>query len=143
MPKEEQIRASIDNIDAEVLKDTLAILLSQNTPSQPVQKNEVQSNYKNFAQAILDLKKKYKFPELNHFTTEADLVYVQAGDRRVLLTDREAQMEMARPTPTPEVDDTENDNQNDTPTPTTEKDSIENAFENIKPNDSRFSHLEF
>lgn len=143
MPKEEQIRASIDNIDAEVLKDTLAILLSQNTPSQPVQKNEVQGNYKNFAQAILDLKKKYKFPELNHFTTEADLVYVQAGDRRVLLTDREAQMEMARPTPTPEVDDTETDNQNDTPTPTTEKDSIENAFENIKPNDSRFSHLEF
>lgn len=143
MSKEKQIRASIDNIDAEVLKDTLAILLAQNTTSQPVQRNEVQGNYKNFAQAIIDLKKKYKFPELNNFSTEADLVYVQAGDRRVLLTDREAQMEMARPTPTPEVDDTETDNQNDTPTPTTEKDSIENAFENIKPNDSRFSHLEF
>lgn len=139
MAKEEEIRASIENMDPEVLKDTLAILLAKNTPSQNIVKNEAQSNYQNFAQAILDLKRKYKFPELNNFTTEADLVYVQAGDRRILLTDKEAQMAMAKPAiQTQEKQDLEKQ-----PEKPIEKDNIENAFENIKPNDSRFSHLEF
>lgn len=139
MAKEEEIRASIENMDPEVLKDTLAILLAKNSPSQNIVRNETQSNYQNFAQAIIDLKRKYKFPELNNFTTEADLVYVQAGDRRILLTDKDAQMSMAKPA----IQTQENQDMQKEPEKPIEKDSIENAFENIKPNDSRFSHLEF
>ena len=139
MPKEEEIRASIEDIDSEVLKDTLAILLSKNNSTQTVTKNESPANYQNFAQAILDLKRKYKFPELNNFTTEADLVYVQAGDRRILLTDKEAQAAMIKPA----IETKENSEPEKPSEEPIEKDSIENAFENIKPNDNRFSHLEF
>ena len=139
MAKEEEIRASIDDMDSEILKDTLAILLAKTNPTQNITKTEIQTNYQNFAQAILDLKRKYKFPELNNFSTEADLVYVQAGDRRILLTDKDAQLAMTRPAIETQ-EQSSSDKQNEEPV---KKDSIENAFENIKPNDSRFSHLEF
>lgn len=132
MSKEEEIRASIANIDTEVLKDTLAILLAKDTITPTIATSEIRNNYKNFAQAILDLKNKYKFPELDFFTTEADLVYVQAGDRRVLLTDKTVIPEIPKP-----------ENNNPPHEINEEKDSVENAFENIKPNDSRFSRLEF
>lgn len=132
MSKEEQIRASIENIDSEILKDTLAILLSQNIESQQTQQTSISNNYSNFAQAIINLKKNYKFPELNFFTTEADLVYVQAGDRRVLLTDKNT------PTvPSERITTSANEHESEDI-----KDNIDNAFENIKPNDNRFSHLE-
>lgn len=135
MSNEEQIRSSINNVDSEVLKDTLAILLAKNDNTGSIQKSSNTSNYKNFAQAILDLKKNYKFPELNAFTTEADLVYVQAGDRKILLTERNP--EPIQPViHTPEAPAPNNSNDS-------EEDSMDNAFENIKPNDSRFSHLEF
>ena len=135
MSNEEKIRSSINNVDSEVLKDTLAILLAKNDNTGSIQKSSNTSNYKNFAQAILDLKKNYKFPELNAFTTEADLVYVQAGDRKILLTERNP--EPIQPVIyTPEAPAPNNSNDS-------EEDSMDNAFENIKPNDSRFSHLEF
>jgi hypothetical protein len=41
----------------------------------------------NFAQAVLFLKENYNFAELELFSTEADLVYVSSGARRILLTD--------------------------------------------------------
>ena len=100
--------------------------MSKNNTVQNKPMTETTSAYKNFAQAILDLQKKYKFPELQLFTTEADLVYVQAGDRRVLLTEKQ---EAVKQMPAPDL-------------PQEEAPTIDNAFENIKPNDTRFSHLE-
>lgn len=126
MSREEKIRSTINEIDTEILKDTLAILLSKNNNVQNKPMTETTSAYKNFAQAILDLQKKYKFPELQLFTTEADLVYVQAGDRRVLLTEKQ---EAVKQMPGPDL-------------PQEEAATMDNAFENIKPNDTRFSHLE-
>ncbi len=126
MSREEKIRSTINEIDTEILKDTLAILLSKNNTVQNKPMTETTSAYKNFAQAILDLQKKYKFPELQLFTTEADLVYVQAGDRRVLLTEKQ---ETVKQMPAPDL-------------PQEEAPTMDNAFENIKPNDTRFSHLE-
>ena len=56
MPREEQIRAAISDMDSEVLKDTLAILLAENKISAPEQKNELRGDFQNFAQVILELK---------------------------------------------------------------------------------------
>ncbi len=124
MSKEEKIRTTISEIDPEVLKDTLAILLAKNNGTQSEGKIESTPNYKNFAQIILDLKKKYKFPELQFFSTEADLVYVLAGDRKVLLTEKnETIQQEAKQVQQEEL-------------------TMDDAFENIKPNDTRFSHLE-
>ena len=76
MAKAEQIRSCIANMDSEVVKDALSIILAKEPQQSSVAaKTEIASNYKNFAQAILALKKQYKFPELNLFTVEADLVY--------------------------------------------------------------------
>lgn len=121
MSKEEQIRASINDIDADILRDTLAILLSKNDNLTSEHREEHKVHYQNFAQAILDLKKQFNFPELDLFSTEADLVYIQAGDRKVLLTEKSE-------SPTPPKPNS----------PITEED----AFENIKTGDTRFSHLE-
>lgn len=138
MSKEEQIRASIDNVNTEVLKDTLAILLAKNTNTPSVNVNtENNANYKNFAQAILDLKRKFKFPELDFFTTEADLVYVMAGDRRVLLTERNTSAEIP-----PRQSENNNVVEETVETSSEPTNSMDDAFENIKPNDSRFSRLE-
>ena len=142
MAKAEQIRSCIANMDSEIVKDALSIILAKE-PSQSsgAAKTEITSNYKNFAQAILALKRQYKFSELNLFTVEADLVYVTAGDRRVLLTDREEALKNAVPPqrsddldlPTDELEKAKSDSN---------EDSVENAFEPIKNNESRFSHLE-
>lgn len=91
MANAEKIRTTISNIDDEVLKDTLAILLSSGNVSGGNSVKSADSNdvnkFDNFAQAISWLKKKYKFQELDAFSTEADLVYVNTGDRKILLTD--------------------------------------------------------
>lgn len=91
MANVEKIRTAISNIDGEVLKDTLAILLSSGNGSGESSVKSANSSdvnkFDNFAQAISWLKKKYKFQELEAFSTEADLVYVNTGDRRILLTD--------------------------------------------------------
>ena len=86
MNKEEEIRSSIDKMDSETLKDTLSILLSSNVSKNNQNPETSVAQYKNFAQLILDMKKQYNFHELDLFSTEADLVYIQAGDRRILLT---------------------------------------------------------
>lgn len=131
MSKQEQIRASIENMNDSLVKDALSIILSKESAQPATIKNEINSNYKNFAQAILSLKNKYKFPELNYFLVEADLVYVNAGDRRVLLTDKNAVLQ--NPQPHTEQHDF---------IPEKNDDSIENAFEPLKTNENRFSHLE-
>lgn len=142
MAKAEQIRSCIANMDSEVVKDALSIILAKEPQqSSGAAKTEIASNYKNFAQAILALKKQYKFPELNLFTVEADLVYVTAGDRRVLLTDREELLKNSVPQKRPDdldipTDELEKQESN------SNEDSVENAFEPIKNNESRFSHLE-
>ncbi|QQO09000.1 hypothetical protein [Breznakiella homolactica] len=88
IPREEEIRAAVDGMPRETLADALALLLAQGkAPSQQTAGMD-KPDLKNCAQAIQYLKRNYQFPELEFFTTEADLVYVQAGDRRVLLTDR-------------------------------------------------------
>ena len=86
--KPEQIREILNNADEEVVKDVAAILLAQGQASTTSVKNKIidSTDFKNFSQAISYLKKNYKFPELNEFSTESDLVYVKAGDRKVLLT---------------------------------------------------------
>lgn len=91
MSQVEQIRSAINNLDSEVAKDTLALLLAakEGTSSikTSIQNNNIDGNFNNFAQIINYLKSKYKFQELSLFTTEADLVYVNTGDRKVLITD--------------------------------------------------------
>ncbi|MBQ8678963.1 MAG: hypothetical protein IJ530_04285 [Treponema sp.] len=134
MPKVEQIRAAIDSLDDSVAKDTLALLLTEQAEHGVTEKEAVVSgnssaemNFDNFAQAINFLKAKYKFQELSLFTTEADLVYVNTGDRKVLLTDTSVK---PRKIPKPsEQQDSDNPN------------NPENAFEPLNKN-GRFSNLE-
>ena len=86
----EEIRAALQDVSPETLADALALVFAEGkAPSQQVAGMD-KPNLANFAQAILYLKKNYGFEELDHFSTEADLVYVNAGERRVLLTDRTA-----------------------------------------------------
>lgn len=105
MGRLEQIRGAISDLDEEFAKDILSVLLSQSTEGSVYDKsaNRQQASvggasgikatdsvdFANFAQAISYLKGRFKFKELSRFTTEADLVYVDTGDRKVLLTDRD------------------------------------------------------
>jgi hypothetical protein len=84
----EEIRAALEGIPPETLADALAIVLAEDKPPSSAVAGMDRPELSNFAQAVAYLKKNYGFEELEHFTTEADLVYVNAGDRRVLLTDR-------------------------------------------------------
>lgn len=139
--KMEQIRSSIANMDSEIVKDALSIILSKESSQSNVTKHEIDTNYKNFAQAILALKNKYKFAELNLFSVEADLVYVTAGDRRILLTNKDEILNT--PTNTHKQNNFEiPSNEISTEEPDSDEDSMENAFEPIQNNASRFSHLE-
>jgi len=84
----EEIRSALEDTPPETLADALAIVLAEGkTPSMPVAGMD-KPELSNFAQAIMYLKKNYDFEELERFSTEADLVYVNAGDRRILLTDK-------------------------------------------------------
>jgi len=86
--KADEIRAAVKDISQETLADALAIALAEGgAPTQAVAGMD-KPELANFAQAVAYLKKNYGFEELEYFSTEADLVYVNAGDRRVLLTDR-------------------------------------------------------
>lgn len=159
MSKEEQIRSAINNLDDSTAKDALALLLSggvttQKTTSQTAGIPDKQ--FANFAQAINWLKSKYKFQELSVFSTEADLVYVNTGDRKVLITDTTVK---PRENQHPVVDesllnngdtDFENSFENITEKKTVQpqpvqkeenKNDIDNAFEPMQKND-RFSNLE-
>ena len=141
MSKTEQIRASINNMDAELVKDALSILLAKEPVQSEKIKNEITAYYKNFAQAVIALKKKYNFPELNLFTVEADLVYVTTGDRRVLLTDRDEAVKNQLPKLSTDVAHSSSEQQENTETDKSDN-SMDNAFEPIKNKESRFSHLE-
>lgn len=95
---EEQIRKAVENLDEAVAKDALALILAGTGAEAKgnggfrtrTAETMPGSGLANFAQAIGWLKSRYDFHELDAFTTEADLVYVKAGDRRILLTDRNA-----------------------------------------------------
>lgn len=162
MVQEEYIRTVLENYDNETLKDALALLLAENAQSS---NNVIQTrsnanfdlNFSNFAQAISWLKSKFKFQELDAFSTEADLVYVNTGDRKVLLTDttvkqRELQnnftsnnrdnFEDAWENITSNKNDSHNELQENIKEEKIEqKDDFENAFE-PKQKNSRFSNLE-
>ena len=98
MASEEQIRKAVDGLDEDTAKDALALLLA--SKGADARRSGISTgraadaahggDLANFAQAIGWLKSRYDFQELEAFTTEADLVYVKAGDRRILLTDRNA-----------------------------------------------------
>jgi hypothetical protein len=93
---ENEIRSAVAGMEKETLADALALLLARGgTPREPVAGGS-RPELANFAQAVLYLKKNYDFEELDLFSTEADLVYVQTADRRILLTDRSR--ESQRPT---------------------------------------------
>lgn len=126
MNKEEEIRSSIDKMEPEILKDTLSILLSNNISKNNQNSETSIARYKNFAQLILDMKKQYNFHELDLFSTEADLVYIQAGDRRILLTNTDENL----------------DNNSLPKNQETNSPSPDEAFENIRNADNRFSKLE-
>lgn len=134
MSKVEQIRAAIDNLDDSIAKDTLALLLTEQERHGVTEKAlslsttpNIETNFDNFAQAITFLKAKYEFQELSLFMTEADLVYVNTGDRKILLTDTSVKpREIPKPS---EKEDSENPN------------NPENAFEPVNKN-GRFSNLE-
>ena len=83
-----EIRAAIDGTPPETLADAMAIILAESRPPSLAIAGTDRPELSNFAQAIAYLKKNYDFEELEYFTTESDLVYINAGDRRVLLTDR-------------------------------------------------------
>ncbi len=126
MNKEEEIRSSIDKMEPEILKDTLSILLSSNISKNNQNPETSVAQYKNFAQLILAMKKQYNFHELDLFSTEADLVYIQAGDRRILLTNTDENL----------------DNNSLPKNQETNSPSPDEAFENIRNADNRFSKLE-
>ncbi|MDR0312028.1 MAG: hypothetical protein LBI14_00360 [Treponema sp.] len=84
--KAEEIRSALEETSPETLADALAIVFAEGkAPSQAVAGMNM-PELANFAQAVIYLKKNFDFEELEYFDTEADLVYVNAGDRRVLLT---------------------------------------------------------
>jgi hypothetical protein len=84
---EEDIRAALESMDTGLVTDALALLLAEK--KEPARIAETLTpEFDNFAQAILFLKKNYDFAELDSFSTEADLVYVSVGERRILLTER-------------------------------------------------------
>ena len=99
------------------------------------------------------MKKKYKFQELEAFSTEADLVYVNTGDRRILLTDttikpREIKVatddEFAH-TWEPVIDKAQEIEHRESTqreeTPSSDDSDIENAFEPLQKK-GRFTNLE-
>ncbi len=94
--KEEEVRSALDGASRETLADALAMVLTEGRAPSTAAVGRNRPELANFAQAVMYMKKEYAFAELDKFTTEADLVYVQAGDRRVLLTDRMNERERAR-----------------------------------------------
>jgi hypothetical protein len=82
--KEEEIKAILDDMDADIVREAFALLLAERKNCPPAMDIP---DFVNFAQALLFLKKNYNFAELDLFSTEADLAYVTAGGRRILLSD--------------------------------------------------------
>jgi hypothetical protein len=72
----------------ETLADALAVVLARGEAPRERVAGSGRPELANFAQAVLYLKKNYDFEELDLFSTEADLVYVQTTDRRIQLSGR-------------------------------------------------------
>ncbi|MDR1933061.1 MAG: hypothetical protein LBQ57_09620 [Spirochaetales bacterium] len=99
---EEEIRTVLEGMDKDLVLEALALLLAEDRAPQPPAGQDV-LGFVNFAQAIVFLKKNYGFAELDLFSTEADLVYVTSGDRRVLLTDLSVPDRKPARTPRPDL----------------------------------------
>ncbi len=126
MGKKEEIRAALQNSSPEIVMDALALLLADGSgPSQESAKGSI-PELSNFAQAIHFFKKNYDFPELDYFTTEADLVYITTSDRKILITDKTTAYSSASPSSNNNIEETVN------------KESKAEGDNNI----GRFSHLE-
>jgi hypothetical protein len=81
---EEEINAVLEDMDGELVREALALLLAEGREQPPP---AAVPGFVNFAQAVLFLKENYDFAELELFSTEAGLVYVTTDARRILLTD--------------------------------------------------------
>jgi hypothetical protein len=81
---EEEIKAVLEDMDEELVREAFALLLAEGREQPPPADVP---EFVNFAQAVLFLKENYDFAELKLFSTEADLVYVTTDARRILLTD--------------------------------------------------------
>ena len=178
MASEEQIRKAVDGLDEGTAKDALALLLAgkgadagrSGISTSRAADAAHGGDLANFAQAIGWLKSRYDFQELAAFTTEADLVYVKAGDRRILLTDRNAptasvvtearpdarrfpayqegsfesaweSVVSARQAEPPKTAGQPAPAEETVPLPEQTKDGMDNAFEPL-PKNGRFSNLE-
>jgi hypothetical protein len=80
---EEEIKAVLDDLDDTLVREAFALLLAEGREEPPA---AALPGFANFAQAVLFLKENYNFAELELFSTEADLVYVAPGARKILLT---------------------------------------------------------
>jgi hypothetical protein len=84
----EEIRSAIAGMSPEMIADALALVLSEKDAPNVAVAGTDKPELANFSQAISYLKNNYDFHELEYFITEADIVYVETGDRRIILTDR-------------------------------------------------------
>ena len=102
----DELSAAVRHMDEEAVRNALIEVLSlPDAGVQPIpgQKRE----FANFAQAVEYMKNEYAFEELDAFTTEADLVYVQAGNRKVLLTEQEPLLSVREKTAEAKSDESE------------------------------------
>jgi len=130
-PKIEQTRKSLMTAEREQLIDMLALSLTEAKEPTDVSAG-TKPEFANFAQAIQYLKRNFDFTELDLFTTEADLVYVNAADRRIRLSDNnDIIRHESREAKTTDKNGIQKENKNESP---------EEPFEN---GPGRFSHLEF
>lgn len=102
----EELSAAVRHMDEGAVRNALIEVLSLPDAGMhpiPGQKRE----FANFAQAVEYMKNEYAFEELDAFTTEADLVYVQAGNRKVLLTEQEPLLSVREKTAEAKSDESE------------------------------------
>ena len=102
----EELSAAVRHMDEGAVRNALIEVLSlPDAGVHPIhgQKRE----FANFAQAVEYMKNEYAFEELDAFTTEADLVYVQAGNRKVLLTEQEPLLPVREKTAEAKSDESE------------------------------------
>jgi len=95
--KAEEIKAALQGASQETLADALAIVLAEGKAASHEAASSGTFEPTNFAQAIIHLKKNFSFEELEYFSTEADLVYVETGGRRILLTNKMSTAQAVQP----------------------------------------------
>ena len=88
----ERLRAAVDGLETETIKDVLCAALSR--PSRPGPEREAQRKGKwddfeqldSFASLVSLLKRRFEFPELAKFTIEAGTVFIENAGRKVEIT---------------------------------------------------------